>query len=86
MGYLFVSDTVQEKRYSLISFQLENSTLRSDIVNWAEENPPNLGTITVLGVQKPVTQVIVNGVRLAFKFDTLHKVSAFLQIPVFSRT
>lgn len=71
----FVSDSYEEKRYSLLSFELEHNVLRSFIVYWGSEVPPNLGSVTVLGIDKPVTEVTVNGLAQAFKFDTVHKVT-----------
>lgn len=71
------SDSYEEKRYSLISFELESNVLRSFIVFLGSEVPPNLGSVTVLGINKPVTEVTVNGLAQAFKFDTVHKVMLY---------
>lgn len=73
--FIFFSDSYEEKQYSLISFDLEKNTLRSLNQYLESELPPNLGSVTVLGVQKPVKEVYING-KLAhsFKFDTVHKV------------
>ncbi|KAF7273588.1 lysosomal alpha-glucosidase-like [Rhynchophorus ferrugineus] len=77
-GELFWDDgdslnTIEEKLYSLVRFSLQNNTLRSETVNWLGETPPNLGTVTVLGVQKPVSSVVVNEISLPFKYDTVHQ-------------
>ncbi|KAL1517514.1 hypothetical protein ABEB36_001270 [Hypothenemus hampei] len=66
-------NTIEEKQFSLINFALENSNLRSQIENWAEEYPPNLGSVTVMGIQKAVSEVTVNNVSLPFTFDTIRK-------------
>ncbi|KAJ8925244.1 hypothetical protein NQ315_001431 [Exocentrus adspersus] len=63
----------EEKRYSLVSFELDSNVLRSFIVYLGPDIPPNLGSVTVLGIQKPVTEVMVNDLAQAFKFDTVHK-------------
>uniref|UniRef100_A0AAR5PG88 P-type domain-containing protein n=1 Tax=Dendroctonus ponderosae TaxID=77166 RepID=A0AAR5PG88_DENPD len=78
LGELFWDDgdslnTIEEKRYSLIDFKLENGILRGESLAWAQEYPPNLGSVTVLGLQQPISQVLVNGQSFTFKFDTVHK-------------
>ncbi|XP_050301021.1 lysosomal alpha-glucosidase-like [Anthonomus grandis grandis] len=77
-GELFWDDgdslnTIEEKRYTLINFSLENGTLRSENGNWAEEYPPNLGSVIIMGIKQSVSQVDVNTASVPFKYDTVHK-------------
>lgn len=68
-------DSYEEKQYSLISFDLEKSTLRSLNLYLGSEVPPNLGSVTVLGILEPVKEVYVNEkLAQSFKYDTVHKV------------
>ncbi|KAJ8974175.1 hypothetical protein NQ317_004852 [Molorchus minor] len=66
-------NTYEEKRYSLIDFQMSPGVLRSNNIYLSSEIPPNLDCVTVLGIEKPVTEVTVNGLAQAFRFDTVHK-------------
>ncbi|XP_030765567.1 lysosomal alpha-glucosidase-like [Sitophilus oryzae] len=77
-GELFWDDgdslnTIEEKLYTLVQFNLQNGTLSSETVQWTGEEPPHLGAITVLGVQKPVSLVKINNLSVNFKFDTINK-------------
>jgi hypothetical protein len=53
---------------------MEKGVLRSENVFWSNENPPNLGAVTILGIGDPVAEVLVNNVAQAFRYDTIHKV------------
>lgn len=66
-------NTFEEKRYTYLKFNLSENTLRIQYDLWAGETPPNLGRVLVLGITKSVTQVTVNNLSQAFKFDTIHK-------------
>nr|CAH7753047.1 unnamed protein product [Callosobruchus chinensis] len=68
-------NSYEEKRYSLISFEMQGNTLRSNDNFIGTEVPPNLGTIVVLGIDIPVKQVTVNGFTTPFKYDTINRVS-----------
>lgn len=63
--------------YSLVKFAMENKVLRIENEHWNDEHPPNLGSVTVLGLEKPVAHVNINGISRNFQFDTVHKVSIF---------
>jgi hypothetical protein len=52
---------------------MEKGVLRSENVFWSNENPPNLGAVTILGIGDPVAEVLVNNVAQAFRYDTIHK-------------
>jgi hypothetical protein len=52
---------------------MEKGVLRSENVFWSNENPPNLGALTILGIGDPVAEVLVNNVAQAFRYDTIHK-------------
>nr|CAI5826996.1 unnamed protein product [Callosobruchus analis] len=67
-------NSYEEKRYSLISFEMQENTLRSKNNFIGTELPPNLGTIVVLGIDIPVKQVTVNGFTTPFKYDTINRV------------
>lgn len=69
-----ILDAYEEQRYCYIKFELESGTLRSEVVWWEGESPPNLGLVSVLGVAIPVTEVRVNQVSQAFRYDTVNKV------------
>ncbi|XP_066250642.1 lysosomal alpha-glucosidase-like [Euwallacea similis] len=92
-GELFWDDgdslnIIEEKRYCLINFHVESNTLRSENINWAEEFPPNLGSITILGLQKIASQVNVNGQSASFKYDheskslVVSNLNLFLETPL----
>jgi hypothetical protein len=57
----------------LVDFWMEKGVLRSENVFWSNENPPNLGAVTILGIGDPVAEVLVNNVAQAFRYDTIHK-------------
>lgn len=80
INHYFISDSYEEKRYSLFSFELENKVLRCFSLFLGAEGPPNLGGITVLGVNHSVTKVTVNDLEQGFKYDTLNKVGDTLII------
>lgn len=69
------SDSYEEQQYSYLEFWLQSGTLRSNVISWESETPPNLGTVTVLGVSVPISEVKVNEISQAFKYDTVFKVS-----------
>lgn len=75
-----ILDTYEEKRYSLFSFELENNVLRCSSVFLGPEVPPNLGAVTILGINQSVTKVIINNFEQAFKYDTLNKVSKLFHL------
>lgn len=60
----FFVDSYEEKRYSLIeaSLDLSEATVTTTALFWGSENPPNLGTVTILGINYFVARVLVNGV------------------------
>jgi lysosomal alpha-glucosidase len=66
-------NSYEEKQYSLVDFWMEKGVLRSENVFWSNENPPNLGAVTILGIGDPVAEVLVNNVAQAFRYDTIHK-------------
>lgn len=57
---------------------MEEDVLRATNEFLGSEVPPNLGMVTILGLSRPVTEVMVNNISQAFKFDTVHKVNHFL--------
>lgn len=74
-----LSDTYEENRYSLISFESESGNILSCTgIFLGPEGLPKLGNVTFLGVNHSVTKVVVNGLEQAFKYDTLNKVSQFV--------
>lgn len=66
-------NTYQERKYSLIEFTLTNGQLISNPSFWGPENPPNLGLVTILGVQTSVTHVSVNKMETSFEYNTVNK-------------
>ncbi|KAK9732122.1 Glycosyl hydrolases family 31 [Popillia japonica] len=77
-GMLFWDDgdslnTVSEKRYSLVQFDLVPNKLQSYPLWWHIEYPPNLGLIAILGIEAPVKVVMINNVSQTFKYDTINK-------------
>lgn len=73
-NYGNISDTVSEKRYSLVQFDLVPNKLQSYPLWWHIEYPPNLGLIAILGIEAPVKVVMINNVSQTFKYDTINKV------------
>lgn len=73
MLFIFI-DSVEERKYSLFQFTLKSGELHSEPVWLGSVIPPNLGLVTVLGVNKPVSEVTINQVAQAFRYDTIHKV------------
>lgn len=69
-----ISDTVTEKMYSLLQFDLTSNKLQTYPLWWNPEYPPNLGSVTVLGIDVAVKQVTINNVSQTFKYDTINKV------------
>ncbi|CAH0546035.1 unnamed protein product [Brassicogethes aeneus] len=65
-------NTYKEKRYSLLKFAMEDKVLRIQNDHYREEYPPNLGSITILGLEKPVSHVTINEKAHHFQFDTVH--------------
>lgn len=78
--YFDISDTFEEKRYTYVAFSVSQNVLRINSESWAGETPPNLGRVVVLGIAKAVTEVTVNNLSQAFKFDTIHKVISFYNL------
>lgn len=72
-NYVF-ADAFEENRYCLIEYSLESGTLRSNVVWWIAETPPNISSVVILGVDTPVTDVKVNEISQAFEYDTINKV------------
>ncbi|CAG9821832.1 unnamed protein product [Phaedon cochleariae] len=69
-----ISDSYEEKKYSLISFEMGNAVLRSEVLFASNEMPPNLGSIIILGIENSVTKVTVNGdAYKSFQYDTMNK-------------
>lgn len=73
MYFSVILDTIEDKLYTLVQFNLQDGTLKSETVQWAGEAPPNLGTITVLGVQNTVSSVTVNDASSTFTYDADNK-------------
>lgn len=49
--------------------------LHVEPVFWStEEHPPNIGQITILGVNYPLENVLVNNVPVPYRIDTVYKV------------
>ncbi|KAK5642360.1 hypothetical protein RI129_008527 [Pyrocoelia pectoralis] len=66
-------NSVEERRYSLLNFTLKPGGLKSEVVWWGSENPPNLGLVTILGVKTPIHEVTINQIAQEFQYDTIHK-------------
>ncbi|KAL3284606.1 hypothetical protein HHI36_018760 [Cryptolaemus montrouzieri] len=67
-------NSYEEKRYSLSTFTADKNVLRVANV-YRQELPPNLGNVTVLGVQSTVSSVSVNGQDIqSFSYDPVQKV------------
>lgn len=47
---------------------------------WGSETPPNLGLVTILGENRPVSEVEINHVSVPFRYDTIHKVGNLYNI------
>ena len=63
---------------------MEKGVLRTENVFWCNnETPPNLGAVTIIGLNEPVSEVLVNNVAQAFRYDTIHKVFLFLEFSCF---
>lgn len=71
---LMFLDAYEEQRYCSFEFWLRSDVLRSEVTWWESETPPNLGAVTVLGINIPVSEVKVNEVAQPFKYDTVNKV------------
>lgn len=70
-----ILDTFEENRYCLIEYDSDvTNTLRSNVVWWACDSPPNVSSVAVLGVNTPVTYVAVNKLPVPFEYDTVKKV------------
>ncbi|KAJ8950170.1 hypothetical protein NQ314_008023 [Rhamnusium bicolor] len=76
-GQLYWDDgdslNLYEVNHFMILFEMRDGVLRSYNAFIGSDVPPNLGSVAILGIQKPVTEVTVNGLAQAFKFDTVHK-------------
>lgn len=71
-----ISDSYEEKKYSLITFELNGNALRSNTEFVGSEIPPNLTSVTVLGVAQKPKSVLMNGVAVKnVQFDKNTKVS-----------
>lgn len=71
-------NSYEEKQFTLIDFWMEKGVLRSENLFWSNnEYPPNLGSVTIVGLDESVSEVLVNGVAQAFQYDTIHKVICF---------
>lgn len=57
--YIYISDTYDESKYSLVHFTLDKTDLRSNVQWWAYGMPP-VNKITVLGQDRPITNVTIN--------------------------
>nr|XP_022907549.1 lysosomal alpha-glucosidase-like [Onthophagus taurus] len=66
-------NVVEERKYSLLQFQLKTGKLTSEPVWWNEVHPPNLGAVTIMGMFDPVREVMINNVSQRFKYDTIYK-------------
>ncbi|XP_045462356.1 lysosomal alpha-glucosidase-like [Harmonia axyridis] len=79
LGQLYWDDgdslnTYEEKQYSLTTFSAEDNTLRIQNI-YRQELPPNLGNVTILGVQTTVTSATLNGNSIKnFYYDAVHQV------------
>lgn len=72
-----ISDSYEEKKYSLITFELNGNALRSNTEFVGSEIPPNLTSVTVLGVAQKPKSVLMNGVAVKnVQFDKNTKVSS----------
>lgn len=69
-----IPDTISENMYSLLQFDLIPNKLQSYPLQWKPQYPPNLGTITILGISTAVREVLLNNVSQVFKYDTVNKV------------
>ncbi|XP_018325921.1 lysosomal alpha-glucosidase isoform X3 [Agrilus planipennis] len=74
VGQLYWDDgdslsTIEENKYTLINFLLQPGNLKIEPQWWSQESPPNLGKVTVLGLIKPISVVIVNNVHKNFKYN-----------------
>lgn len=79
---LWISDSYEEKDYSLTTFSVEDNTLQIRNV-YRQELPPTLGNLTVLGVQKTVSSVTLNGNAIHnFNYDAVQKVSSSLLMSI----
>lgn len=57
---------------------MEKGVIRSENIFWSSQSPPNLGAVTITGLEESVSEVIVNNIAQAFRYDTIHKVLNFL--------
>lgn len=74
--YGFFEDAFEEGKYCLLKFTLESCVLRSDVVSWGGEKPPNVTSVVVLGVKKAVGKVVVNGANSSFNYNASISVSS----------
>lgn len=60
--------------YSYIKFEASSSMIQSAIINWSDDSL-TLGDITVLGLNRPITAVTVNGyLHSDFTYNSIKKV------------
>lgn len=74
MDFIGFTDTFEENRYCLIEFSVERNTLRSDVVWWGDDTPPNISKVVILGVNTPITNVAIDEKVVPFEYDTKNKV------------
>lgn len=77
-GHLYWDDgeslnSVEELKFSLLNFTLRPGELRTNVMWWGTEQPPNLGKVTILGVFAPVSSVTVNQIVQSFSYNTISK-------------
>lgn len=73
MGKLYWDDgdslnTVEERRYVLINFNMANNTLTTAIEHWGDNSVTNLDRVTIMGLER-VTNVTINNASHAFQYN-----------------
>lgn len=66
----------EEGKYNVVNFTLAPNSLSSLIKYWMYTTELTLGSIQVLGIERKVSTVIVNGVQhQSFSYKAEHKVN-----------
>ena len=63
-------DPIESQSYSLISFNIKNGTLVSEVVHHKYEGPVVVDNVFVLGLKSKPNSVSVNGKPVSFKYDS----------------